>query len=246
MEISHIDWVMGGAIVFVFATILVFYGKKKGEKVLSQLGIFINIISIIVTAISIIMNNISIDAPQKIMNEETNTKTLTTNNSNKENENSSLLSETQKETDFPSRNKLAIDNQESPIRQIVLEVAPEELTVDSAYQEGKRAAQNGNYAKAEKYYKSSADRGMVKAAYEFANLLWLDGDGEVKNYDCAFEYMKKAADENYSKAFRPLGEMYHGGRGVSKDMNKAVYWYKRAADLGDEKAKYLLNNTKLL
>ncbi|MDD5321621.1 MAG: hypothetical protein PHD43_13615 [Methylococcales bacterium] len=41
----------------------------------------------------------------------------------------------------------------------------------------------------------------------------------------------------YSGAQLSLGEMYESGKGVTKDYNQAVYWYRKAADIGDENEK---------
>ena len=54
--------------------------------------------------------------------------------------------------------------------------------------------------------------------------------------------MKAAADAGYTKAYRGLADMYHGGRGVAKDRAAAEYWYGKAADNGDQEARRILNN----
>ena len=54
--------------------------------------------------------------------------------------------------------------------------------------------------------------------------------------------MKAAAEAGFTKAYRELGEMYHGGRGTTKDRAQAEYWYKKAVDAGDQKALRILNN----
>ena len=68
------------------------------------------------------------------------------------------------------------------------------------------------------------------------------GNGAAQNPSLAFKYMKMAAEGGYSKAYRPLAEMYHKGAGVAKDRDIAAKWYQRAADSGDRKALYILNN----
>ena len=68
------------------------------------------------------------------------------------------------------------------------------------------------------------------------------GDGVEKDLVHAFQLMKSAAEKGYVEAFRHLADMYHGGRGVAKDRDKAEYWYQKAADAGDKKAKEILYN----
>ena len=60
--------------------------------------------------------------------------------------------------------------------------------------------------------------------------------------DTSRNRIQKAAEAGYTKAFRELGEMYHGGRGTLKDRSMAEYWYRKAAAAGDAKAERLLNN----
>ena len=60
-------------------------------------------------------------------------------------------------------------------------------------------------------------------------------------YGCRHDYGE--AVEYLSESARPeamceLGEMYAIGRGVSKDLQKAQYWYGRAASLGNYDAEY--------
>ncbi len=77
--------------------------------------------------------------------------------------------------------------------------------------------------------------------YDLA-LIYQKGNGVKKDATKAFEHMKMAAEAGLVAAFRPLGEMYHGGRGVTKDRDIAAQWYTKAAENGDEEAKELLNN----
>lgn len=88
---------------------------------------------------------------------------------------------------------------------------------------------------------SMADSGDLASCYELAMKLQ-NGSGVAKNPNLAFKYMKMAAEGGYGKAYRPLAEMYHKGAGVEKDRDTAAWWYQRAADNGDRKALYILNN----
>ena len=88
---------------------------------------------------------------------------------------------------------------------------------------------------------SMADSGDLASCYALAVKLQ-SGNGVAQNPKLAFKYMKMAAEGGYSKAYRPLAEMYHKGAGVAKDRDIAAKWYQRAADSGDRKALYILNN----
>lgn len=90
--------------------------------------------------------------------------------------------------------------------------------------------------------KSQADAGNPASCYQLAKNYQNGVNGVSKDLAAAFTYMKKAADAGYVKAFRPLAEMYHGGRGVEKNRESAAHWYKMAADNGDRSALQVLNN----
>lgn len=61
--------------------------------------------------------------------------------------------------------------------------------------------------------------------------------GDTEN---ALIWYKKAAEKGNSFALCALGEMYLNGEGVEKDLKKAEEYLRKAAALGDEDAKKLL------
>ena len=62
----------------------------------------------------------------------------------------------------------------------------------------------------------------------------------------AFEYVRRAAElGNNHDAEYELASMYAQGRGVSKDMGKAVLWGRKAAEGGSQKAQHSLGLTLL-
>ena len=89
--------------------------------------------------------------------------------------------------------------------------------------------------------RAKANSGDLASCYELAVKLQNE-DGLTKNLGEAYKYMKVAAEGGYSKAYRPLAEMYHKGAGVAKNRDIAAKWYQKAADNGDRKALYILNN----
>jgi hypothetical protein len=52
------------------------------------------------------------------------------------------------------------------------------------------------------------------------------------------QWLRKAAEQNFSAAQYDLGRCYGEGQGVSQDYAQAVYWYRKAADQGDADAQY--------
>jgi len=50
------------------------------------------------------------------------------------------------------------------------------------------------------------------------------------NYEQAFKELKPLAEQNVTSAQFMLGRLYQNGKGIPQDFEKAVYWYKRAAN----------------
>jgi len=70
---------------------------------------------------------------------------------------------------------------------------------------------------------------------------------EQEKYSEALPFYKKM--DQYSGAQIRLGEMFENGKGVTKDYNQAVYWYRKATKASNENREYarsalnkLLNN----
>lgn len=55
----------------------------------------------------------------------------------------------------------------------------------------------------------------------------------TKQYDKCFEGHLALAEQGYPLAECQVGYFYYDGLGVEKDLEKAVYWTRRAADHGD-------------
>ena len=55
------------------------------------------------------------------------------------------------------------------------------------------------------------------------------------------EMAKKAAEKGYSDAMYNLAKCYHRGKGVKKNDNLALDWFKKCADLGDADAKVMVD-----
>jgi TPR repeat protein len=65
-------------------------------------------------------------------------------------------------------------------------------------------------------------------------------DGYEVNYVLAKKYFDEAAEQYDTKSMIYLGEMYASGLGVSVDVQNAVDWYKKAAELDNFDAQAIL------
>lgn len=61
-----------------------------------------------------------------------------------------------------------------------------------------------------------------------------------KDYAAAHAIYLSLANQNDAKACYNLGLMYQDGDGVTKNMDEAVKWYTKSADLGYKEAQYTL------
>jgi len=66
------------------------------------------------------------------------------------------------------------------------------------------------------------------------------GQGVEKDKKKAFEWFKKAAQQNHAIAQRILGVMYDHGQGVEQDKKKAFEWFEKAAIQNDAIAQRIL------
>ena len=60
---------------------------------------------------------------------------------------------------------------------------------------------------------------LFKIGYKYEK-----GTGVTQDYDKAFDYYKKASEQNQSGAQNSLGRMYANGLGVEKDKEQALFW----------------------
>lgn len=95
-------------------------------------------------------------------------------------------------------------------------------------------------------YKSMQDYGMefngpqtykLKniAKFNLAQMLY-QGQGGSVDKKSGLSLMKEAANSGLAMAQNSLGVFYINGDGVTKNKNKAIYWFKRAADQNDADA----------
>ena len=82
------------------------------------------------------------------------------------------------------------------------------------------------------YYKPCKE---LEICEELINKYW-----ESKQYDKCFEGHLVLAEQGYPLAECQIGYFYFDGLGVEKDLSKAVYWTRRAAEHGDRDGQYNL------
>jgi hypothetical protein len=85
------------------------------------------------------------------------------------------------------------------------------------------------------WYRRSAEQGFVRAQVQLAEIAFAGG-----NYAEAFFWWQKAAEAGDAGAMFNVGSAYYAGRGVAKDPAKAVEYYRKARDAGDENAGRIL------
>ncbi len=81
--------------------------------------------------------------------------------------------------------------------------------------------------------KTKALAGDPEAQYELGNTLY-----ESKDFEAAFSWLLKAAQQGFPKAQCKVANMYYDGTGVHEDLDLAIDWYLRAANGGDPEAQY--------
>ena len=86
-----------------------------------------------------------------------------------------------------------------------------------------------NLIEAEKYYELGKEYLEGDARCKLGNFMYKEV--VINNYQEALKYHRKAAKKGNAKAMYYIGCFYDNGKGVKKDRNKAIEWYKKAAEL---------------
>lgn len=81
-----------------------------------------------------------------------------------------------------------------------------------------------------------AEHNIVEAQFDLANLFGLAG-----NYDLAFYWYKRSADQGYAPSKYRLGLLYQLGSGVHRDEGRAIQLFQEAASAGHLFAQQKLN-----
>ena len=76
-----------------------------------------------------------------------------------------------------------------------------------------------------------ANAGDISAC-AYLGKMYYEGTGVAQNYNEAFKWYQKAADNGVTGAYTWLGSMYYDGQGVAQNYEKAFLWTKKAAENG--------------
>ncbi|MFI3243408.1 MAG: tetratricopeptide repeat protein [Akkermansia sp.] len=91
--------------------------------------------------------------------------------------------------------------------------------------------------KAWEHWKLAAEAKIPHAMYRVGHEMMLDAN----HLSEGLSYMEKAAEAGVADAASELGFLYtSGSQLVSKDADKSLHWFKRAADLGEPRALYII------
>jgi TPR repeat protein len=95
--------------------------------------------------------------------------------------------------------------------------------------DGLNAANRGDYAAAQRLLKPLAERGNVRAQFNYG-IMFERGTGMARNPAEAVRWYRLSAGQGYVPAMTNLGEMYlRGGAGVPQNYPQALVWLHKAA-----------------
>lgn len=108
------------------------------------------------------------------------------------------------------------------------------ITISAAtLQESIVAFENGEFVKAQKMFLPLAKEGDPRAQF-YLGLLYFTGDGGEKNLVEAGNWFERSAKKLAPKAREKKFQ------GISKEYDRALYWFKKIAENGDVKAQFYL------
>lgn len=97
----------------------------------------------------------------------------------------------------------------------------------------------GDYKSAIPLMTEAANKGDVIAQSELANVYFYGHGVDVqRNYDAAFSWCVRAAEQDNNFAQGLLGAMYLKGKGVGQDLQKAIQWLTKAVENPDYTVAY--------
>ena len=99
---------------------------------------------------------------------------------------------------------------------------------------------SGKIQRAFEFYKASADQEYTEAQYELGHC-YKKGFGTEINNEKAFNLYMLAAKKGNNKAQKSLAILYEQDAKI-KNIEKAVYWYKKAIENGCQDVEESLNN----
>jgi TPR repeat protein len=107
------------------------------------------------------------------------------------------------------------------------------------YEDGDQAFRKKNYEAALRHWHPMAFAGHSGAQLGVATLYY-SGHGVMLDYNVAFDWYSKAADQGVPQAQYMLAAMYRDGKGVEQDHARAATLFRKAADHDVQGAQYSL------
>lgn len=101
-------------------------------------------------------------------------------------------------------------------------------------------------ARAFKLYRQAAEHGNAPAAYNLGRAYWFGQQGQPRDFDLSFRYMKDAAELERVDAQFFLSRLYFEGKGTEKNDDLARFWalqgfYRKDVDSSAQLGVVLLN-----
>ena len=112
-------------------------------------------------------------------------------------------------------------------------------SIEQAFEQALDAYKAGNFAEAAGQWLALAEDGCAPAQRALGSL-YERGQGVEKNTANAFEWTKKAAEQNDPVAMFNLACYHDKGFGVKKNQQTALTWYRKAAEYGHPEAAALI------
>lgn len=106
----------------------------------------------------------------------------------------------------------------------------------AAYDNALQAYMCVNYEKALHLFLENAQKGHALSQY-MVGVMLSDGQGQEEDDRQAFEWIRRAAQQEVADAQFALAGMYQKGEGVERDDAQALYWYELALRGGYRLAK---------
>jgi uncharacterized protein (TIGR02145 family) len=113
--------------------------------------------------------------------------------------------------------------------------ANSQLLAQQMFDEGLKAFNKEDYAKAREWYAKAAEKDNTDAIH-YLGWMYQNGQGVTQDYAKAHEYYAKAAKAGYAASMNNLGYLYENGLSVTRDYAKAREWYVKAAEKGNATA----------
>lgn len=110
-----------------------------------------------------------------------------------------------------------------------------EPTAEEYYNQGLKFDQLKDYAHALESYSKAFEKGHVKAGTNLG-LFFLSGKSGETNKIKARQHFLDSAQKNHPRAMTNLAIMLKRGDGIPKNIPEALFWFKKARELGNRQA----------